>query len=99
MRLTAEVRPTHWETFLTSGSNKNVLKTFNSVPCKCGPFGGAVLFIRLPLALWKKQTFVINKKNYAKKIQEFNSIQSNKIFRKFWARKKYDKTFDVKYCC
>ena len=94
----ARVSPTHREIFLKSGSNKNVLKTFNSIPSKYGPFGGALLFMKLPLALWKKQTFVIDNKNYAKKIQEFNSIQSNSIFRKFWARKKYVENFDVKYC-
>ena len=41
----------------------------------------------------------MDNKNHAKKIQEFNSIQSISIFRKFWARKKYVKTFDVKYGC
>ena len=95
----ARVSPTHQEIFLTSGSNRNVLKTFNSISCKCESFGGALLFMRLPTALWKKQTFVIDNKKYAKKIQEFNSIQSHLIFRKLWARKICVKTFDVKYCC
>ena len=71
----ARVGATHREIFLTFGSNKNVLKTFNSISCKCKFFGGALLFMRLPLALWKNQTFVIDNKNYATKFK--NSIQFN----------------------
>ena len=73
----ARVSPIHREIFLTSGSNKNVLKTFNSIPRKCASFGGALLSMRHLLALWKKQTFVIDNENDAKKIQEFNSIKFN----------------------